>query len=209
MKYGYIRVSSKKQDETRQINALVRSGISRENIFIDKASGKNFVTRTAWEKLMATVEINDIIMIKELDRLGRNNKQIKEAFEKIQKKGVFLEFLEQPLLNTSGKSKIEIELLQPLVLHLLGYFAEKERIKLKKRQREAYASLPEDEKGRKISRKKNKVVGRPNKIENISSEQKKYIQAWIDKKIKEKDCILLTKLSRTTIYRIKRMMKEE
>ena len=76
------------------------------------------------EFLKKTVVINDIIVIKELDRLGRNNQEIKETFERIGKKGVFLEFLEQPLLNTSGKSEIERELIQPLVLHLMGYFAE-------------------------------------------------------------------------------------
>ena len=137
MKYGYIRVSSKKQDETRQIKALLNIGISKENIFSDKSSGKKINGRENWEKLMATVVINDIIVIKELDRLGRNNKEIKETFERIGKKGVFLEFLEQPLLNTSGKSEIERELIQPLVLHLMGYFAEKERKKFLEKKRKS------------------------------------------------------------------------
>lgn len=80
MKYGYIRVSTKKQDETRQITALVKAGISKENIFIDKSSGTTFVGREAWEKLLAKVVIGDIIVIKELDRLGRNNEEIKKKF---------------------------------------------------------------------------------------------------------------------------------
>jgi len=192
MKYGYIRVSSKTQDEERQVQALFSYGVSRENIFIDKASGKNFIDRENWEKLMAKVIVNDIIVIKELDRLGRNNNEIKDTFELLKNKRVFLEFIEQPILNTANKSELEMELLHPIILHLLGYFAEKERVKIRQRQREAYNVLETDKKGRKISRKKGKVVGRPNKIENLTTEQKRYIKAWIDKSIKLRDCIKLT-----------------
>lgn len=204
MKYGYIRVSTKSQDETRQLEALKKVGVLKENIFIDKSTGSNFIGRNEWQKLMAKIIIGDTIVIKELDRLGRNNIEIKETFELIQKKGAFLEFLEQPLLNTSNKSKIEQELLQPLVLHLLGYFAEKENEKRKNRQIEAYASLEKDEKGRMISRKKNKVLGRPNKSENLTTEQKRYIKAWIDGSIKISDCIKNTDIKKTTLYKIKR-----
>ena len=207
MKYGYIRVSSKTQDEERQIQALFSYGVSRENIFIDKASGKNFIDRENWEKLMAKVIVNDIIVIKELDRLGRNNNEIKDTFGLLKNKRVFLEFIEQPILNTANKSELEMELLHPIILHLLGYFAEKERVKIRQRQREAYNVLETDKKGRKISRKKGKVVGRPNKIENLTTEQKRYIKAWIDKSIKLRDCIKLTGLSSATLYRIKQNMR--
>jgi resolvase/recombinase len=206
MRYGYIRVSSKTQDEERQIQALFSYGVSRENIFIDKASGKNFIDRENWEKLMAKVIVNDIIVIKELDRLGRNNNEIKDTFELLKNKRVFLEFIEQPILNTANKSELEMELLHPIILHLLGYFAEKERVKIRQRQREAYNVLETDKKGRKISRKKGKVVGRPNKIENLTTEQKRYVKAWIDKSIKLRDCIKLTGLSSATLYRIKQNM---
>jgi len=205
MRYGYIRVSTRRQDETRQISALLENGISRENIFIDKSSGKSFIGREEWNRMMVTIEIGDIIVVKELDRLGRNNQEIKDTFEKIKRKGAYLEFLEQPLLNTSNKSQIEIELLQPVILHLLGYFAEKERESLKQRQKEGYANLPVDEKGRKISRKKNKVIGRPNKIENLTKEQKRYIKAWLDKNIIAKECMVSTGLSKSSLYRIKKI----
>ena len=207
MKYGYIRVSSKTQDEERQIQALFSYGVSRENIFIDKASGKNFIDRENWEKLIEKVIVIDIIVLKELDRLGRNNNEIKDTFELLKNKRVFLEFIEQPILNTANKSELEMELLHPIILHLLGYFAEKERVKIRQRQREAYNVLETDKKGRKISRKKGKVVGRPNKIENLTTEQKRYIKAWIDKSIKLRDCIKLTGLSSATLYRIKQNMR--
>ena len=205
MIYGYVRVSSKTQNEERQVAALKNSGVAIENIFIDKESGKDF-NRNAWQKLMEKLVIGDVIVIKELDRMGRNNDEIKENFELIKNKGCYLEFLENPLLSTKGKSQVEIELIQPLVLHLFGYLAEKEREKLLIRQREAYEQLETDEKGRKISKKKNKVVGRPNKLENLTTEQKRYIKDWIDKSIKLRDCIKLTELSSATLYRIKQNM---
>ena len=186
MKYGYLRVSTNTQDETRQREALKKYGVLEENIYLDKASGKNFIDRTEWQKLLVKVIIGDIIVIKELDRLGRNNAEIKETFMLLKNKGVYLEFLDQPLLNTTNKSQIEIELVQPIILHLLGYFAEKEREKIRTRQKEAYDSLEKDSKGRKISRKKNKVVGRPNKIEKILQDNSEIIKLWIEKKITTK-----------------------
>ena len=203
MIYGYVRISSKTQNEERQIAALKNQGIAIENIFIDKESGKDF-NRDAWQKLMAKLIVGDTIVIKELDRMGRNNKEIKENFELIKNKGCFLEFLENPLLSTRGKSKIEIELIQPLVLHLFGYLAEKEREKILIRQREAYEQLETDAKGRKISKKKNKILGRPNKIENLTTEQKRYIKAWIDGSIKISDCIKNIGIKKTSLYKIKK-----
>ena len=208
MIYGYVRVSSKTQNEERQVAALKNSGVAIENIFIDKESGKDF-NRNAWQKLMAKLVIGDVIVIKELDRMGRNNNEIKENFELIKNKGCYLEFLENPLLSTKGKSQVEIELIQPLVLHLFGYLAEKEREKLLIRQREAYEQLETDEKGRKISKKKNKVVGRPNKLENLTTEQKRYIRAWIDGFIKITDCIKNVGIKKTSLYKIKKTFLRE
>ena len=204
MKYGYIRVSTREQDETRQIEALKKVGILEKDIFIDKSTGTTFIGRESWQKLLAKVVVGDTITIKELDRLGRNNKEVKETFELVSKKGVFLEFLEQPLLNTYGKSEIERELLQPLILHLLGYFAEKENEKRKTRQKEAYAALPRDGKGRILSRKKNKVVGRPNILDNLTGEQKRLIGLCSKREITIEECMNLTKFSRSTIYKLRK-----
>lgn len=99
MIYGYVRVSSKYQNEDRQLTSMKEKGISPDNIFIDKESGKNF-NRTSWNNLMAKLVVGDTIIIKELDRMGRNNKEIKENFELIKNKGCYLEFLENPLLST-------------------------------------------------------------------------------------------------------------
>lgn len=159
---------------------------------------------------MSKIVMKDIIVIKELDRLGRNNEEIKKAFELIHKKGAYLEFIDDEILNTSNKSKLELELIQPIILHLLGYQAEKEREKLKSRQKEAYSLLAKDEKGRMISKKKNKVVGRPNIIEKLlkNKDSKKIILLWIDKKIKLKEVKELLKVSERTLYRIRKELKE-
>lgn len=207
MRYGYLRVSTNTQDETRQREALKKYGVLEENIYLDKASGKNFIDRTEWQKLLVKVIIGDIIVIKELDRLGRNNVEIKETFILLKNKGVYLEFLDQPLLNTTNKSQIEIELVQPIILHLLGYFAEKEREKIKIRQKEAYDSLEKDAKGRKISRKKKKVVGRPNKIEKILQDNSEIIKLWIEKKITTKKILEILNISRSSLFRIKNEVK--
>jgi len=207
MKYGYLRISTNTQDETRQREALKKYGVLEENIYLDKASGKNFIDRTEWKKLLVKVIIGDVIVIKELDRLGRNNSEIKETFILLKNKGVYLEFLEQPLLNTTNKSQMEIELVQPIILHLLGYFAEKERKKIKIRQKEAYDNLEKDSKGRKISRKKNKVLGRPNKIEKILQDNNEIIKLWIEKKITTKKILEILNISRSSLFRMKSVIK--
>ena len=205
MRYGYARVSTKEQDETRQVEALRNKGV--QEIVIEKASGKNFIDRTEWQKLMAKIVVDDVIVVKSLDRLGRNNAEIKETFELLSKKQVYLEFLDNEILNTKKPTteaeKLTQELLQPIVLHLLGYF---------ERQKEAYQQLETDAKGRKLSNKKTdkrgnkKVCGRPNAIENLTKEQKSAIKSWIKKDIKTNQCIQLTGLGRTTIFKIKKEM---
>lgn len=207
-KYGYIRVSTNTQDETRQKDSMIRQGVPLEHIFLDTASGKHFIDRTAWFHLLAKVVIGDVIVIQELDRLGRNNEEIQENYQLIQEKGVYLEFLNEPILNTYGKSKIEIELIQPIVLHLLGYMAEKERVKMLTRQREAYDSLEKDKKGRLLSRKKGKVVGRPNKIERILQEQSEMITLLLNKKIKAKEFKKTLQISNSTLYRLRKELEQ-
>lgn len=133
MIYGYIRVSTKEQDETRQILSMLKLGINKENLFIDKSTGSTFVGRIAWKELLARVVVGDTIYIKNLKRLGRNNEEIKQNFELIVQKGVDLEFIDQPILNTSNKDKIWQEMVFPIILHLLGYIAEEELFKDKEK----------------------------------------------------------------------------
>lgn len=205
-KLGYVRVSTNEQSEARQIEILKQAGVFEENIYIEKASGKNFIGRTEWTKLLAACVVEDTIVITELDRLGRNKVEIKETFELIQKKGVNLEILNMPLLNTGISNPLIADLIRPIVLELLGYIAEEERKTILKRQREGYNSLEKDSKGRFISRKTGKPIGRKNAYENLTREQEKYIKLWIEKRITTEECIKFTNLSRSTIFRIKKII---
>lgn len=207
MKRGYIRVSTREQNEARQVEAMLRAGVPKENLYIEKASGKNFIDRKVWQKLLVDCIIGDVIVVKELDRLGRNAEEIKDTFGLLAKKGVELQFLDAPMLDTAGKSLIEKELIQPIILHLLSYMAEQERKKMLERQREAYAVMEQDSKGRKISKRTGRAVGRVNKQENLTASQKAIIKSWIKKDVKLSECIQSTGLSEATLYRIKRTLK--
>lgn len=208
MKYGYARVSTKEQDETRQLEMLINNGVEKDKIFIEKKSGKDFKNRSIWKNLLAEIEVNDTIVVTSLDRLGRNYEEVTEMYKKLIKKNIKLEVLDFPILSTTTEKKgIEYKLIQEISLAVLSYVAENERKNLKKRQREAYENLERDKKGRLVSRKKGTVCGRPNALENLTGRQKQHIQLWIDKKLKLKECIELTKLSRATLYRIKKALQ--
>ena len=213
MRYGYARVSTREQDEARQVEALQRAGV--QEIIIEKASGKNFIDRKLWQKLMAKVVVDDVIVVKSLDRLGRNNAEIKETFEVLAKKQVYLEFIDNEILNTRAiteADKMSKKLIQPIILHLLGFFAERERELIRERQAEAYKQLETDKKGRKLSNKKfdkngnKKICGRPNVFENLTKKQKNIIKRWILKTIKTDECVALTGIGRSTLFKIKKQM---
>lgn len=204
---GYARVSTKEQVLDRQLKLLREAGISEDNIYVDKITGRT-LERPKWKELLADLIMGDTLIVTELDRLGRSKKDILNTFRLLEAKGVYIEILNMPLLNTNNENEFVKEILQPTALNLLAYFAEKEVEVKKERQAGAYEVLPVDEKGRKISVKKNKVVGRPNKQENLSPEQKRYIEAWIAGNIKTKDCIKVTGIGKTTLYSIKRLIKE-
>lgn len=205
---GYARVSTKDQTLERQIKLLNESNVSNENIYLEKVSGKT-LNRSKWKELLADLIMGDTLVVTELDRLGRTKKDIIATFELLKAKGVYVEILNMPFLNTNTENEIMREVLQPSVLNVLSYFAEKELETKKERQAGAYAVLPVDEKGRKLSIKKNKVIGRPNKQENLSQEQKRYIEAWIAGSIKTKDCIKATGIGKSTLFNIKKKLREQ
>ncbi|MGY0395023.1 recombinase family protein [Fusobacterium sp. SYSU M8A802] len=203
---GYARVSTKDQTLERQIKLLNEVNVNTENIYFEKISGKT-LNRSSWKELLADLIMGDTLVVTELDRLGRTKKDILATFELLKAKGVYIEIINMPFLNTNTENEIMREVLQPSVLNVLSYFAEKEVKQKKERQAGAYAALPTDEKGRKLSIKKNKVVGRPNKQENLTSEQKRYIDAWIAGNIKTKDCIEATGIGKTTLFKIKKLLE--
>ena len=137
MRYGYIRVSTKEQNIDRQLTALSLENISKEQIFIDRASGKNF-NRIEYQRLLTILQEDDDLVIKSIDRLGRNYDDILEQWKLLTKvKKVHLVVLDFPLLNTRNNiDTITGKLISDLVLQVLSYVSQMEREQIKQRQME-------------------------------------------------------------------------
>lgn len=138
--YGYVRVSTKDQNEERQIVALKEFGIKNDYIYLDKESGKDF-NRRQYKKLLCNAKEGDLIVVKSIDRLGRNYKEILDQWRKITKeKGVNIFVLDMPLLDTRETEKdLTGTFIADLVLQILSYVSEVERNNIKQRQAEGIA----------------------------------------------------------------------
>ena len=138
--YGYVRVSSREQNEDRQIIAMREMQVPEENIFIDKLSGKDF-NRPQYKRLMRRLKPDDLIYIKSIDRLGRNYEEILEQWKVITKeKRADLFVMDMPLLDTRREKNLLGTFISDLVLALLSYVAENERITIRQRQAEGIAA---------------------------------------------------------------------
>ena len=152
MRYGYIRVSTKEQNIDRQLTALSLENISKEQIFIDRASGKKF-NRIEYQRLLTILQEDDDLVIKSIDRLGRNYDDILEQWKLLTKvKKVHLVVLAFTLLNTRNNiHNITGKLISDLVLQVLSYVSQMEREQIKQRQME----------GIHEAKKRGKRFGRP------------------------------------------------
>lgn len=138
--YGYVRVSSKDQNEDRQVITMRDMQIPEENIFVDKQSGKDF-NRPQYKRLLRKVKANDLIYIKSIDRLGRNYGEILEQWKIITKdKDVDLYVIDMPILDTRREKNLLGTFISDLVLTLLSYVAENERTTIRQRQAEGIAA---------------------------------------------------------------------
>ena len=139
--YGYARVSSRDQNEERQIIALRGFPVRDEKIFIDKQSGKDF-ERPAYQRMVGSLEAGDTVVVKSIDRLGRNYNEIIEQWRILtHEHGVQMVVLDMPLLDTrQGQSDLTGRFIADLVLQILSYVAETERANIKQRQYEGIAA---------------------------------------------------------------------
>ena len=138
--YGYMRVSSREQNEDRQRIALLEMGVPEKNIFMDKLSGKNF-ERPQYKKLIKKLDGNSVLFVKSIDRLGRNYKDLNEQWRIITKeKGADIVVVDMPLLDTRREKNLLGTLISDIVLVLLSYVAENERMNIKQRQAEGIAA---------------------------------------------------------------------
>ena len=138
--YGYVRVSSRDQNEARQLVAMKEFGVPDDNIFMDKQSGKDF-NRPSYARLMKKLKPGDVLVVKSIDRLGRNYDEILEQWRIITKeKQAAIVVLDMPLLDTRSNRDLTGTLIADIVLQLLSYVAETERAFIRQRQAESIAA---------------------------------------------------------------------
>jgi len=138
--YGYVRVSSRDRNEARQLVAMKEFGVPDDNIFMDKQSGKDF-NRPSYARLMKKLRPGDVLVVKSIDRLGRNYDEILEQWRIITKeKQAAIVVLDMPLLDTRSNRDLTGTLIADIVLQLLSYVAETERAFIRQRQAEGIAA---------------------------------------------------------------------
>lgn len=152
MKYGYVRVSTKEQNIDRQLVEMYAQGLNDRTIFIDKQSGKDF-ERNEYQKLKKKLKSGDLLIIKSIDRLGRNYDMIIDEWRTlVNDMNVDIQVLDMPLLDTRTEGKNLVgKFISDIVLQILSFVAENERENIKKRQAE----------GIRIAKEKGKHLGRP------------------------------------------------
>lgn len=189
-KYGYVRVSTREQNLERQILAMKEEGIEDKNIYADQMSGKDF-DRPKYNRLMKKLKPGDLLVIKSIDRLGRNYTEILEQWRVITKnKKANIKVIDMLLLNTeTGHGDLTGVFISDLVLQILAYVAETERAFIKQRQAEGIAIAKKN--GVKFGREK---LDLPRNFEE-------YHRLWKDKKISVREAAKAVGMSTSTFYR--------
>lgn len=191
--FGYARVSSREQHEDRQIEALTNYGVSRDNIIVDKCSGKD-TEREGYQYLKKQIlRIGDTLVIKELDRLSRSKSDIKQELEFFKCNGIHVKILDIPttLTDFPPEQMWVMDMINAILIEVLGSIAENERLKIRRRQRE----------GIDAALKKNVRFGRPAiaKPENWNTVVKQ-IDA---KEITVSQALQALNISRSSYYRLR------
>lgn len=188
--FGYVRVSSKEQNEDRQLIAFKDFGIDERDIYIDKQSGKDF-NREQYNILKHILRENDVLVIKSIDRLGRNYNMIIDEWKDITKNiKADIVVLDMPLLDTRNNKDLLGTFISDLILQILSYVAEQERTFIRQRQKEGIAA----------AKNNNVKFGRP-KIEKPQNFDI-VVNKWKNKEIKTKEAIEILGLKPNTFYNL-------
>ena len=186
--FGYARVSSKEQNEKRQLEAFKGFNIDERDIYIDKQSGKDF-NRNQYNILKNVLRENDVLVIKSIDRLGRNYNMIIDEWKDITKNiKADIVVIDMPLLDTRKNKDLLGTFISDLILQILSYVAEQERTFIKQRQKEGIASAKSN--GVKFGRPK---IEKPDNFDFVVSK-------WKNKEIKTKEALELLNLRPNTFY---------
>ena len=193
--FGYARVSSKEQNEERQLVAFKEYGIDERDIYIDKQSGKDF-NREQYSTLKHISRENDLLVIKSIDRLGRNYEMIINEWKDITKNiKADIVVIDMPLLDTRKNKDLLGTFISDLILQILSYVAEQERTFIKQRQKEGIASAKSN--GVKFGRPK---IEKPDNFDIVVSQ-------WKNKEIKTKEALELLDLKSNTFYTMVKNLK--
>ena len=186
--FGYARVSSKEQNEERQIIAFKDYGIDERDIYIDKQSGKDF-NREQYNILKHILRENDILVIKSIDRLGRNYNMIIDEWKDITKNiKADIVVIDMPLLDTTKNKDLLGTFISDLILQILSYVAEQERTFIKQRQKEGITTAMN--KGIKFGRP---TIEKPQNYDIV-------VKKWMNKEIRTKEAIEQLGLKPSTFY---------
>ncbi len=187
--YGYIRVSTKEQNEDRQLIAMAEADVPEKMIYMDKQSGKDF-NRPQYQRLMRRLKAGDLLYIKSIDRLGRNYEEIIEQWRVLTKeKQVDITVIDMPLLDTRRGKDLLGTFISDIVLQLLSFVAENERVNIRQRQAEGIAA----------AKKRGVRFGRPAKAAPENFPQ--VVAAWETGRITFDEALRQSGLSDATFYR--------
>lgn len=189
MEYGYIRVSTKEQNEGRQIDALRTYNIPDKQTFMDKQSGKNF-DRPQYKKLIKKLKPGDLLYVLSIDRLGRNYEEIQEQWRLLTKeKLIDICVIDMPLLDTRQGKDLMGTFIADLVLQILSFVAQSERENIRKRQEQGIAA----------AKAKGVKFGRPEK--EVPDNFARLVSDWEKKKIPLSEILKQCNMSEATFYR--------
>ena len=195
--YGYIRVSTREQNEDRQIIALQGKGIPEHNIYMDKQSGKDF-HRPQYRKLVSRLQDGDLLYVTSIDRLGRDYEEIQNQWRFLTKeKRIDIVVLDMPLLDTRCGKDLMGTFIADLVLQILSFVAQNERENIRKRQAEGIAA----------AKAKGVRFGRPGK--DLPADFDALVEAWEKKRLSFAEVIQQCDMSESTFYRRLRKCREE
>lgn len=195
--YGYVRVSSKDQCEARQVLALREFKVPEHNIYMDKMSGKDF-NRPQYRRMVRKLKAGDVLVVKSIDRLGRNYEEILEQWRMLtKKKEVDVVVLDMPLLDTgmSGGNLTGV-FVADLVLQILSYVAQTERENIRQRQMEGIAA----------AKQRGVKFGRPKK--QVPEEFARLREKWMQKEVSSREAAKRLGISQDTFLRWSKNMSE-
>lgn len=187
--FAYARVSSIDQNEERQLIEFGRLGVSEENIFVDKVSGKYF-DRPQYKRMVETITKNDLLYLLSIDRLGRNYEEIQKQWRILTKEiGVDICVLDMPILDTRQGKDLMGTFVADLVLQVLSFCAQNERENIKKRQQQGIAA----------ARLRGVHLGRP--VKTIPADFGEMVKRWEKKELSLDHILQECDMSETTFYR--------